>query len=76
MVVHVSHIKRLNKKFWEELNVYFPLICPRTARLAILLCYVCILCRGNVYTEPLSSNEWKLHIYTQGLMGGNYIERH
>jgi hypothetical protein len=53
-----------------------PRAAYKTTRPAVLLFYVYILCRGNVYTEPLSSNERGLHIYTQGLRGGNYIERH
>lgn len=33
-----------------------------TTRPAILLCYVCIRCRGDVSTEPLSGNYMGIHI--------------
>jgi hypothetical protein len=35
-------------------------------------CCVCIHCRGNVFTEPLPSNDGGIHIQTHRLMGGIY----
>jgi hypothetical protein len=46
-----------NKKFWEELTAYFPLIRHgphRKRRLQqFFYCCVSIYCRGNIFTEPL-----------------------
>jgi hypothetical protein len=71
-------IKR-NKKFWEELIDYFCLIRhgPQRIRRVQQLFYYCvyILCRGNVFTEPLPSNDRRIHIQTQRLMGGIYEVR-
>jgi hypothetical protein len=43
-----------NKKYWEELMAYFPLILhqPHTERHAqqFFYWYMCICCRGNVFT--------------------------
>jgi hypothetical protein len=55
----------LNKKFWEELIAYFPLIHQphRKRRVQQFFYYcVCICCRGNVFTEPLPSNDRGIHI--------------
>jgi hypothetical protein len=38
-------------------------------------CCVCIHCRSNVFTEPLPSNDMKIHIWTHRLMGGIYEVR-
>jgi hypothetical protein len=61
--VHVSRVVvnlSQNKKLWEELITYFPLIRHASHRKwsiqQFFYCCVCILCRGNVFTEPLSSN--------------------
>jgi hypothetical protein len=49
-----------NKKCWEELIAYFPLTGHgqhRKRRVQqFFYCCVCIRCRGNVFTEPLPSN--------------------
>jgi cytochrome c oxidase assembly factor CtaG len=53
----LKHIS--NKKFWEELIAYFPLIRHGQHRKRCVqkfYCCVCIRCRGNVYTEPLPTN--------------------
>jgi hypothetical protein len=56
----------VNKKFWEELIVHFPLIRHGPSR-----CCVCILCRGNVFREPLLNNDTgDAHTDTQtGILG-------
>jgi hypothetical protein len=36
---------------------------------------VCIRCRGNVFTQPLPSNDRGIHIQTHRLMGGVYEVR-
>jgi hypothetical protein len=36
---------------------------------------MCIRCRGNIYTEPLLSNDKGLHIQTHRQMGGIYEVR-
>jgi hypothetical protein len=68
-----------NKKFWEELIAYFPLIRHESHRKRRLeqffCCCVCICCHGNVYSEPLPSNNRELHIQPHRLMGGTYKER-
>jgi hypothetical protein len=50
-----------NKEFWEQLIADFPLIRHeprRTQRLQqFFYCRVCIRCRGEIYTEPLPSND-------------------
>jgi hypothetical protein len=38
-------------------------------------CCVCIRCRGNVFTKPLSSNVRGLHTQTRRLTGGSYEVR-
>jgi hypothetical protein len=62
-----------NKKFWEELIAYFPLLRrgPHRKRRVqqFFYCCLCIRCRGNFFTEPLSSNDRGIHIQTQRLMG-------
>jgi hypothetical protein len=50
----------LNKKFWEKLIAYFPLY--DTDRIEndsakCLYSCVCICCCGNVFNEPLPSND-------------------
>jgi hypothetical protein len=75
-----------NKKFWEEIIAYFPLIRhgPHWKRRVqqFFYCCVCICYRGNGYTEPLPSsdrgiyttplpsNDRGIHIQTNTLMGG------
>jgi hypothetical protein len=50
-----------NKKFWEEVIAYFPLMRHGTHRKRriqqFLYCCVCICRRSNVFTEPLPSND-------------------
>jgi hypothetical protein len=64
------------KKFWEELFACFPLIRlgPRRKRRIqqFFYCFLCIRCRGNVFTEPLPSNDVGIHVQTHKLMGGIY----
>jgi hypothetical protein len=36
---------------------------------------MCIRCRGNVVTEPLRSNDMRIHLVTHRLMGGIYEVR-
>jgi hypothetical protein len=68
-----------NKKFWEELVAYFPLIRHEQHRKRrvqqFFYCCVYIRCRGNVFTEPLPSNDRRIHIETHRLMGGTYEVR-
>jgi hypothetical protein len=49
-----------NRKFWEELIVYFPSIPhgSHTKRRVqpFFYCCVCIHCLGDVFTEPLHNN--------------------
>jgi hypothetical protein len=56
----------INKKFWEELIAYFPLIrhgLHRKRRIQqFFYCCVCIRCSGNVSTEPLTNNDSGIHI--------------
>jgi hypothetical protein len=56
-----------NKEFWEELIAYFSLIphAPHRKRRVqqLFYCCMCIRYRGNVFTEPLASNDSR--IYTQ-----------
>jgi hypothetical protein len=58
-----------NKKFWKVLIVSFPLIRhgPHRKRRVqqFSYCYTCIICRGNVFTEPLPSNNRGIHTQTQ-----------
>jgi hypothetical protein len=71
--------KELKKNFWEELFAYCPLIRhgpQRQRRLQqFFFCCVCTRCCGNVFTEPLPSNDRWILIQTQRLMGGFYEER-
>jgi hypothetical protein len=66
-----------NKKFWEELITFFPLIRhgPHRKRY-VQWFYCCIRCRGNVITEPLPSTDKGVYIQTHRLMGGIYEVRH
>jgi hypothetical protein len=53
-------ILAVNKEFWEELIAYFPLIGhgPHIKRrVQQFYCCVRICCSGNVFTEPLPSND-------------------
>jgi hypothetical protein len=54
------------KKFWGEIIAYFPFIRhgPHIKRRLqqFFYCCVCIRWRGNVSTEPLSSNDKGIHI--------------
>jgi hypothetical protein len=49
---------------WEELVVYFPLIKhgPHRNDASNNFSIVCICCRGNVFTEPLSSKAFPINI--------------
>jgi hypothetical protein len=71
-----AHCSINNKKFWDELMAYFPLKWHgphRKWRLQqFFYCCVCIRCRDNIFTEPLSSNDSRIHIQTHKLMGGIY----
>jgi hypothetical protein len=56
---------RKYKKFWEELIDYFPLILHRLhkkRRLQQSFYCLCILCRLNVFTEPLPSSDSGIQI--------------
>jgi hypothetical protein len=48
-------IRWKNKKFWEELIAYFPLIRhgPHTKRGVQQFFYCCMCCSGNVFTEMI-----------------------
>jgi hypothetical protein len=63
-----------NKKFWEELIAYYPLIRHgrhRNRRVQqFLYCCVCVRCSVNVSTEPMPSNKRGIQICTHRLMGG------
>jgi hypothetical protein len=55
-----------NKKFWEELKAYFPLIQQRPYRKRRIqnFCFVsCIRCHGNMFTETLPRNERRHTLY-------------
>jgi hypothetical protein len=56
-----------NVKFWEELIAYFPLIRQKSHRKwriqQFFYCCVSILCRGNVFIQPLPSNNRRIYIY-------------
>jgi hypothetical protein len=66
----------VNKKFWEELVAYFSFIRHGSHRKRraqqFFYCYLCIHCRGNVFTDPLPGNEAWIHIQTHRLMGMIY----
>jgi hypothetical protein len=65
-----------NKKFWEEIIAYYDLIRHgphKKRRVQQFCCCVCIRCRGNVFTDPLPSNNTGIHIQTHWLMGGTSI---
>jgi hypothetical protein len=59
---------KINKKFWEELIAYFPLIHVEQ----FFYCCVCIRCRRNVFAKPLLSKDTGLQIQTYRAMGGIY----
>jgi hypothetical protein len=50
-----------NKKFWEELIAYFPWYdtgrIENEASEQFFYCWMCIRCRGKVFTEPLPNND-------------------
>jgi hypothetical protein len=63
------------KKFREELIAYFLYDTDCTENDAVLqfsYCSVCIRGRGNVFTEPLPSNDRGIYIQTHRLMTGIY----
>jgi predicted phosphatase len=68
------------KKFWAELIAYFPFIWhgrhrKRHVQKLFYFC-VCIRCSGNVFTEPLPTNDREIHIRDRHrLMGGIYEVR-
>jgi hypothetical protein len=59
----------ISKKFWKEHIAYFPLTRhgPHRKRRVqqFVYCCVCIRCRGNVFTEPMTGNDKGIHIHTQ-----------
>jgi hypothetical protein len=63
--VRLNELNR-NKNFCKELIAYFPLVQhePHRKRLVqqLFYCCVCIRCSGNVFTEPLPSND-RVQIY-------------
>jgi hypothetical protein len=62
-----------NKKFWEELIAYFPLIRhgPHGRRLQqFSSCCVCIPCRGNILPSCCLATIAGIHIQIHRLMGG------
>jgi hypothetical protein len=65
-----------NKKFWEELIAYFPVIRHKLNSKwrvrQFFHCCVCIRCRSNVFTDPLHSNDKGIYIQTHKSMGGIY----
>jgi hypothetical protein len=69
-------VENINKKFWDELIAYFPLIRhgPHRKQCAqqFLYCCMCSRCRNNVFTELLHSNNTRIHVQTHRLMGGIY----
>jgi hypothetical protein len=58
--IFIQQTTLFNKKFWEELIAYFPLIGHRPDRKQraqqLFYCYICIRYRSNVFIEPLPSN--------------------
>jgi hypothetical protein len=77
--IHLLVQSHKNKKFWEDLIAYFPLIRygPHIKRLQqFSYCCVSIRCSGNVFTEPLPSKERGIHILTHSPTGGIYEVRH
>jgi hypothetical protein len=60
-------VLNIQKEFWKELIAYFPSARhgPHRQRRVQKLFYffICILCRGKVFTEPLYSNH--TGVYTQ-----------
>jgi hypothetical protein len=76
LLPYVPPVLTLNKKFWEELISYFPMIRrgPHIKWRVQRFFYscLCIHCRGNVFTEPLPSNDKGINIHTHRLMGGIY----
>jgi hypothetical protein len=62
-----DNVSKTNKKFWEELIGH-----GQHRKQRVHSC-VCIRCSGNVFTEPLPSNDRGIHIQTHRLMmGGIY----
>jgi hypothetical protein len=66
------HVSYKNKKFWEELILYFPLArhgphIKRRVQQSFYYC-VCTPCRGKVFTEPFLNNDRGIHIQTHRLM--------
>jgi hypothetical protein len=60
-------------KLWEKLIASFLLIRHGKRRVQHLFyCCVCIRCHGNVFTEPLPSNDRVIHIQRHRLTGGIY----
>jgi hypothetical protein len=63
MQAESAHIIINNKKFWEKINHIFSLIRHESHRKRriqqFFYCCVCIRYHGNVYTEPLPSNDRK-----------------
>jgi hypothetical protein len=62
---------KCDKKFWEELVAYVPLIrhgLHRKQRVQqYFCCCLCNRCRGNGFTDQLPGN---VHIQTHELIGG------
>jgi hypothetical protein len=76
---HVSAIRAgtKHKKLWEELISYLIRNEPYRKRpfQQFFYCCLCICCRGNVFIEPLPSNDRRDYIQTQRLIGGIYEVR-
>jgi hypothetical protein len=74
--VHIVLILLINKKFWEEVITYFPLILHglhRERRVQWFFYYcMCIRCHSNVNTEPLPSNGRRIYIQAHRLIWGIY----
>jgi hypothetical protein len=55
-----AQVCKFNKKSWEQLIPYFPLVRHRPYRKRrvqqFFYCCECFLCRGKVFTDPLHSN--------------------
>jgi hypothetical protein len=61
-----------SKKFWEELIAYFSLLRhvqhrKRHVQQSFYWC-LCIRCRGNVFTNPLPSNDRGIHRLWEGFI--------
>jgi hypothetical protein len=76
---NLGHLPKMGvyycKKLWKELIAYFLIQHRQHKKQRIqhfFCCCVCIYCHGNVFTEPLPSNDMGIRIQTHRLMGGIY----